>query len=62
MAEGLDYCGPVKTSHKALSSSLLLCLPFNYFILQNFVQLLDVTLSTYLSFYLTGLCYLFDKF
>ena len=40
---------------------LRLYLPLNYFILQNFVHVWDVTLSTYLSFFLTGLQYITDK-
>ena len=42
-----DLC---KGMFLSLSSFLHLCLPFNYFILHNFVHFLGVSLSTYLYF------------
>ena len=44
-----------------LSSFLHLCLPLNYFILHNLVNLLGVSLGNYLSLSLTGFWHIIDK-
>ena len=53
---------PIHIRYVVLNIVILhLCLPLNYFILNNFVHFLDVSLSTYLYLPLTRLRHILEK-